>query len=81
MLKPRNPQPAAPKPPPPWYRVPFVWFAISLLVLIVAACVHFVVLAMSMDNSEVPGEIQRGFKVPVAPAKPEASDTDPDGQP
>lgn len=81
MLTRHSPPPAAPEPPPRWYRVPFVWFAISLLAVIVAACVHFVVLALGMDNSEVPGEVQRVFKVPVAPAQPEESATDTDGQP
>lgn len=65
---PRTPEGA----PPPWYRLPFVWFVIALFVAILAAAVHLVVVSIEMDDPSVlePGH-ERAFKIPVSPDRPE----------
>lgn len=61
--------------PPPWYRVPFVWFVIVLLLATLAAAIHLIVISIEAEDTSVldPAHGQV-FKVPALP-----SETDPDG--
>lgn len=68
--------------PPPWYRVPFVWFVIGLLLATLAAAVHMIVISLDADDPSVlESEHERVFKVPVAPPKPAEKNNDPKAQP
>lgn len=52
----------------PWYRVPFVWFAIALLLAIVAAAIHLIVISLDgYEPAELEPQHERMFKVPSAP--------------
>ena len=60
-------------PPPRWYRVPFVWFVIMLLMATLAAAVHLIVVSFEVeDTSVLDPSHERAFKVPAAP-RPDAS--------
>lgn len=73
-----TPRPPRPDSPPPWYRVPFVWFVIALLVLVVASAVHLIVLSFQVqDDSVLDPAHAPAFKVPALPARPAAEDAQP----
>lgn len=37
--------------PLPWYRVPLVWLGIAVVALSLGACIHLVVLSLSLPGS------------------------------
>lgn len=62
--------------PPPWYRVPFVWFVIALFVAMLAAAIHLIIVSVQADDPSVlDPKHEQVFKVPVSTAKP-APDTE-----
>ena len=62
-----RPNPPATK-PLPWYRVPFVWFVIVLLLATLAAAAHLIVISLDgYEPSTLEPQHERLFKVPAAP--------------
>ena len=76
-----RPKPPGSK-PPPWYRVPFVWFVIGLLLATLAAAAHMIVISLDADDPSVlESGHERVFKVPVAPPKPAENPSDKNNAP
>ncbi len=42
---------AEPNKPMPWYRVPLVWLGIAVVTLSLGACIHLVVLSLSLPGA------------------------------
>lgn len=40
--------------PTPWYHVPLLWFALVLLLAIIAACIHMVLFSIQHQDPALP---------------------------
>jgi hypothetical protein len=48
--------------PTPWYRVPLLWFAIVLFIVILAACVHLILISSDGGHALGPDGASQSFR-------------------